>query len=145
MNSNGLDTATWTHDNGNTTLWLAASTDPDPYVIFDLGAVYTVNRFHVWNYNGADDPKRGINAVTIRYGKTSGLGSTVGGITSFDKAPGTSGYRGQAFASFTPFTAQYVKFDIESSYLGLPPTWFGASEVVFFGNRPVTGTIMIIR
>ncbi|MDB2430111.1 hypothetical protein N9W62_08025, partial [Akkermansiaceae bacterium] len=34
-------------------MWLSTGTafggdDPDPWVIFDLGAVYTISSFHVW-------------------------------------------------------------------------------------------------
>ena len=77
-------------------MWLSMGTccggtqDFDPWVLFDLGAVYTINSIHVWNYNeatGGNLTERGVNEVAIEYGLTEALGSTVPGITNFTQAP----------------------------------------------------------
>jgi hypothetical protein len=120
-------------------MWLSAGTgfggaDLDPFVIFDLGAVYTINSFHVWNYN--ENPPnltaRGVNAVSVQYGTTAALGSTVPGITNFAQANALETYTGEDFNSFTPFNARFVKFDINSNY-GDANSFYGLSEVQFDG------------
>jgi len=120
-------------------MWLSTGdafggTDTDPWVQFDLGAVYTINSIHVWNYNESppDLTDRGVNAVTIQYGTTLALGSTVPGITSFTKASGLGTYTGENFSGFTPFNARYIKFDIDSNHGG-DNNFYGLSEVQFDG------------
>jgi len=132
-----------THGNGppDGTMWLSRGTDfggddLDPSVTFNLGAVYTINSFHVWNYNelaGATDlTGRGVNAVTVQFGTTPGLGSTVAGISNFARADATATYAGEEFNSFTPFNAQYIRFDIDSNHGG-DNNFYGLSEVQFDG------------
>ena len=120
-------------------MWLSTGTafggdDPDPFVIFDLGAVYTINSFHVWNYNEAPPnlTARGVNSVTVEYGTTAGLGSTVPGITNFTQADGLNTYGGESFSGFPPFSARYIKFDINSNHGG-DNNFYGLSEVQFDG------------
>ncbi|MDG1072863.1 MAG: PEP-CTERM sorting domain-containing protein [Akkermansiaceae bacterium] len=133
-------------------MWLSAGNgfggiDADPFVIFDLGAVYTINSFHVWNYNEAPPllVNRGVNGVTVEYGETTGLGSTVPGISSFAIADGLATYAGEEFSSFTPFDARYIKFDINTNH-GDGNTFYGLSEVQFDGEltvvpEPTTGAL----
>ncbi len=120
-------------------MWLSTGTafggdDPDPFVIFDLGAVYTINSFQVWNYNESPPnlTARGVNSVTVEYGTTAGLGSTVPGITNFAQADGLDTYTGENFSDFTPFSARYIKFDINSNHGG-DNNFYGLSEVRFDG------------
>ncbi|MFT4551296.1 MAG: hypothetical protein ACI8XO_004238 [Verrucomicrobiales bacterium] len=120
-------------------MWLSAGTgfggiDADPSVTFDLGAVYTISSFHVWNYNEAPPllVNRGVNGVSVEFGTTAGLGSSVAGITNFAIADGTLTYTGEDFSSFTPFDAQFIKFDINSNH-GDANTFYGLSEVQFDG------------
>ena len=120
-------------------MWLSTGTafggdDPDPWVIFDLGAVYTISSFHVWNYNESPPnlTARGVNAVSIEYGATSALGSVLPGVTNFAKADGSAAYAGERFDSFTPFAARFIKFDINSNHGG-DNNFYGLSEVQFDG------------
>ncbi|MFK7911655.1 MAG: PEP-CTERM sorting domain-containing protein [Akkermansiaceae bacterium] len=120
-------------------MWLSSGTafggdDPDPSVTFDLGAVYTINSFHVWNYNEAPPnlTARGVNSVSVEYGTTVGLGSTVSGITNFAEADGLNTYAGENFSGFTAFNARYIKFDINSNHGG-DNNFYGLSEVQFDG------------
>ena len=128
-----------THNVTPGNMWLSTGNgfggvDPDPWVQFDLGAVYTINSFHVWNYNEVQPnfPDRGVNAVSVQYGTTPALGSTVGGITNFARATGLNDYTGETFNTFTPFNARYIKFDIDSNH-GDGATFYGLSEVEFDG------------
>ncbi|MEJ6578916.1 MAG: lamin tail domain-containing protein [Akkermansiaceae bacterium] len=120
-------------------MWLSTGTsfggdDPDPYVIFDLGAIYTISSFHVWNYNESPPnlTARGVNAVSIEYGATSALGSVLAGVTNFTKADGSAAYAGERFDSFTPFAARFIKFDIDSNHGG-DNNFYGLSEIQFDG------------
>lgn len=132
--SNGRHTATVQPN-----MWLSTGTnfggvDPDPFVIFDLGDVYTISAIHVWNYNESPPnlTGRGVNSVTIEYGVTAALGSVVPGITNFAEATGSSNYTGERFDSFAPFAARYIKFDINSNHGG-DNQFYGLSEVQFEG------------
>jgi hypothetical protein len=133
-----------THVNGppDGTMWLSTGSsfggdDLDPSVTFDLGAIYTVTSFQVWNYNelagSTDLTGRGVNAVTVEYGLTATLGSTVPGITNFARADATSTYTGEVFNGFAPFNARYIKFDIDSNHGG-DNNFYGLSEVQFSGT-----------
>ncbi len=135
---NGSGLAGGLHNVTPGNMWLSTGTgfggvDPDPFVMFDLGDVYNVSGFHVWNYNevGAFST-RGVNAVSIEYGNTAALGSTLAGISNFAQAPGANGYAGEAFDSFAPFEARFIKFDIDTNH-GDVNSFYGLSEVQFSG------------
>lgn len=121
-------------------MWLSQGTafggdDPDPFVLFDLGDVYKITSIQVWNYN--ENPPnltgRGVNAVTVEYGQTGALGSTVPGITNFAQADGAETYTGEVFNAFAPFEARFIKFDIDSNHGG-DNNFYGLSEVQFTGT-----------
>ncbi len=120
-------------------MWLSTGNgfggiDPDPSITFDLGAVYTISSFHVWNYNESPPnlTNRGVNSVTVQFGTTAALGSTVPGIANFAQANGLNTYAGENFSGFTPFSARFIKFDINSNH-GDGNTFYGLSEVRFDG------------
>ena len=135
-------------------MWLSEANgfggvDPDPWVLFDLGDLYTITSFQVWNYNELagttnDLTTRGVNAVTVEYGETAGLGSTVPGITNFARADATNTYPGEVFNGFAPFNARYIRFDIDTNY-GDPNTFYGLSEVQFTGTLvPEPGSLALL-
>ena len=120
-------------------MWLSTGTafggdDLDPFVMFDLGDIYTITSIHVWNYNESppDLTARGVNTVTIEYGTTAALGSTLAGVTNFTKADGLATYAGEIFDSFAPFSARFIKFDIDTNHGG-DNNFYGLSEVQFDG------------
>ncbi len=135
-------------------MWLSMGTccggtrDLDPWVQFDLGAEYTISSIHVWNYNeatGGNLTERGVNAVTVQYGITLALGSTVPGITNFAQAPEpvTNTYAGEVF-NVTPFNARYIRFDIDSNHNG-DNFFYGLSEVQFDGVPvPEPGSLALV-
>lgn len=132
-------------------MWLSTGTsfggdDLDPSVIFNLGAEYTIESFHVWNYNEAPPnlTSRGVNGVTIQYGSTPALGSTLAEVTNFAQATGLDNYEGEDFSGFTPFNAQYIKFDINSNHGG-DNNFYGLSEVQFDGVLvPEPGSLLLV-
>lgn len=121
-------------------MWLSSGTsfggdDPDPRITFDLGGLFLVDQIQVWNYN--ENPPnltaRGVNAVSVNFGETPALGSSVPGITNFAQATGSDDYTGEVFNSFTPFIARYIEFDIDSNHGG-DNNFYGLSEVQFSGT-----------
>ena len=111
--------------------------DTNPFVIVDLGAEYSVASFQVWNYNELNGfNTRGVQNVEILSSTTPGSGNdapaagtfTSQGNFTFAQAPGTAGYVGQVLGFATPFTARYIKLDINSNWGG---DGFGLSEIQF--------------
>ena len=137
---NGSGLVAGLHDVNPSNMWLSIGSgfggvDPDPFVVFDLGDVQTINSFNVWNYNEAGAfSTRGVDSVSIEYGNTPALGSTVAGITNFAQASGAAGEAGENFNTFTPFDARFIKFDINTNH-GDAATFYGLSEVQFDGPQ----------
>ena len=137
------------------TMWLSEGTccggaqDFDPWVQFDLVDVYFITSIRVWNYNeatGGNLTERGVNALSVQYGITDGLGSAVPGITNFAQAPEpvTNAYSGEVFDGFAPFTARYIRFDIDSNHNG-DNFFYGLSEVQFEGALiPEPGSLVLL-
>ncbi|MBT3293673.1 MAG: hypothetical protein HN919_19945 [Verrucomicrobia bacterium] len=127
------------HDANANNMWLSGNGDTAGWVVFDLGAVYSVTNVQIWNYNESSIAARGVSNVVVRYGTnltfgfdSSGFESTLTEITTLAQASGAAGEPGEAFDSFAPFNARYVLFDIvdnhgDASYVGL-------SEVQFYGT-----------
>ena len=148
------------HDVVAANMWLSAGdggfggTDTDPWAMFDLGDVYKIDSFHVWNYNEAGAfATRGVDSVSVEYGTTAALGSTVAGINSFAIATGAASDPGEDFNGFAPFVGRYVKFDINSHHTGGDNNFYGLSEVQFFGElftggnavpEPATATLALL-
>ena len=132
-------------------MWLSTATgfggiDPDPSVTFDLGNVYRISSFRVWNYNESPPnlTNRGVNGASVLFGTTPALGSTVPGITKFAQADGLNTYAGENFSAFTPFNARYIKFDINTNH-GDTNTFYGLSEVQFDGVLvPEPGSLALL-
>lgn len=152
VDGSGLSGGFHTNNGPDGTMWLSTGDafggeDLDPYVIFDLGDVYQINSFQVWNYNelagSANLTGRGVNAVTVEYGLAAGLGSAVAGITNFARADATATYAGEVFDTFTPFNARFIKFDIDSNHGG-DNNFYGLSEVQFDGVVPEPTSLALL-
>jgi len=140
VNGSGL-TAGQHNTNPDGFMWHTANEVAGAWVVFDLGAVYQVNSIDVWNHNssiGVNETRRGINALTVQYGNAlygstnTATANTVAGITNFAEATGLATYTGQNFNAFTPFTAQFIAFEIDSNHAG--DNFVGLSEVQFNGT-----------
>ena len=134
--ANGSGLVGGLHDVNPGNMWLSngsgfGGVDLDPWVLSDPGAEYTISSFHVWNYNEAGAfATRGVNSVSVEYGTTPALGSTVPGIANFASATGAGGDPGENFSGFAPFTARYIKIDINTNH-GDGNVFYGLSEVQF--------------
>lgn len=133
VDGTGMTSAT-THSNSASTMWMsevgqATSTSSDVYLLIDLGAVYAVDSFTVWNYNedasAGRDNTRGVNAVVIEYG-TSVTGSdidsaaTLAGVTNFARASPNrfNNFTGELFDPAGSFTARFIKINVDSNHGG---------------------------
>ena len=125
------------------------SADIHPTIFFDLGRVYTLSSFRVWNYNentGTDATGRGFKNVLVStsvtgaksadgtfYADTANVaGPNSDGTFDFLKAPGTSDYTGDVYTFPAPVTTRYISLTANSNYQGNDVA--GLSEVRFSGN-----------
>jgi len=157
---NGVGLAAGVHDLATTNQWLSSAggnpnwggDDPDPWVLFDLGAVYTVDSMEVWNFSEADwSVNRGVNAVTVEYGLTAALGSTVAGITNLTIAPASAGGITGTTYAMGSVDARYIKIDIAPGAgignHGDTSIFYGMNEVQFDGTEvpePATMSLLAI-
>lgn len=80
------------------------------FIVFDLGAVYSVDSFTIWNYAGVDNSD--IQDVTVNYGTTASLGSSLGGYTIPNSGSNPT------TIPFSTISARYIELDIATSYSG---------------------------
>jgi hypothetical protein len=122
---------------------IAAADGRIGHIVFDLGGLYDVTQFRVWNYNEGNVNAeccntRDANAVTIHYSETDPLtglspagGTTLAGVTNLTAAPGTNDYAGDNYDF--DFRARYVRIDITNN-LGDANQFTGLSEIRFDGT-----------
>ena len=134
------------------TMWLSSGTgfggvDPNPTFRVDLGAVYDVTAFRLYNYNelgnqpngGEAYVERGISGANIVYSETGDPGSfEFLFATNFGLASGNSDYGGELFGEVNhpadfPFRARFVEFDILGNH-GSNEGFFGIAEIQFDGT-----------
>ena len=123
------------------TMWQSYAAPATPtWITFDLGASYTVDKIHVWNFN--EGANVGAKSVDISYSADNLTYSTPVNYT-FDAATNTTDYAGQIITlTGGGFTARYVRFDILST-IDLPTaSWCagGLSEVRFNNAAPPVAT-----
>ena len=110
-----------------------AGADHAPTITFDLGKTYTVNSFHVWNYNEKGYTSRGFQSVDVS-ASPDGKTYTPAGTYTFDQADGTPDYAGQEIRLKAPVTGRFVQFHAASTYRGDDPG--GLSSVEFNAVGP---------
>ena len=97
--------------------YLPDGADHTPTLIFDLFKTYTLDAFHVWNYNEKGWTSRGFNSVEVAT-SSDGKQYEPAGVFSFDQADGSNDYEGQDFRLKTKTTARFVRFHALSTYRG---------------------------
>ena len=89
---------------------------PDAALGFDLGKIYRVSGIYLWNYNeGNGYNRRGVRDVEISY-STDNKDFNSSGKYTFEMAPGTDNYTGQAVPFPKPVSARYFRWKILSNY-----------------------------
>ncbi len=132
-------------------MWLSDNNDTAGWVQFDLGDVYTISSFKVWNYYEGwnTSQQRSVNEVAIVYGSTTAdmaLGtiddsSTVPDITNFTIADGSDPYPGVTYTPAESFDARYIQFDIGSTH---GSTFAGMADVQFDGTAVPEPTTLLM-
>lgn len=124
-----------THGNSpGGTMWMESNGDKTTgSIVYDLGAIYNVDKFRVWNYNENGLSNRSMNRVEVTYGETVALGNTIASITNFAQSPGANGYTGEEF-TFATVSARYFRIESFSNYGGSET---GLSEIQFNEADPV--------
>jgi hypothetical protein len=122
------------------TMWLtqldAAGAVAQAYVVFDLGATYTLNKLKVWNYNeqasGANIlTRRGVASADILVAGEDQAFTTAKAAQAFTRAPGV-------FTNFFDLIdmggvqARYVRINVLTNFGG--DNRVGLSEVQFIAN-----------
>ena len=124
--------------------------DQNPYIQFNLGATYTVDRFHVWNYNGDGGYNfRGFKDTTIQYSLDGTTWKTIAQRFRFAQGPGVNTYTGEDYTLTYPVSARYIRFQADSTYRNFGPVIYetaGLGKVRFHAGGvvktpPATGGV----
>lgn len=94
--------------------YTAFGADENPIVEFDLQKVYTVGKFHVWNYSGA--PSRGFKHVSVFVSDDGKTWAAVPQRFQFAKAPKSDDYTGDAYEFTPPVRGRFVRFFCDSTH-----------------------------
>lgn len=112
--------------------YIGLGADERPLIEFDLGKVHTIDRIHVWNYNGA--PHRGFREVSIDFSEDGKRWTSHPVRRTFKKAPKSDDYVGEDYPLQPPITARHVRFFCENTHrTGGQPDLAGLGKVRFFG------------
>ncbi|MCP4453736.1 MAG: hypothetical protein GY809_19930 [Planctomycetes bacterium] len=120
-------------------MWLNNGTfttphDVEPEIVFDFGAVYSVDTMLVWNYNEVGDfTKRGIGTADILIAGADGVFSSLIEDQTFDEAPGAGDLDFRQTIDLAGVKAQFIKLDISANH-GDDNDFVGLSEVKFEGT-----------
>jgi hypothetical protein len=127
------------HDNDWEHMWITDGT-PTGWLIFDLGAVYSLGYASVWNYNaiccGLDRSVLDMDVLL----SNDGVNYTLFG--SFVLTEGTGGWIPPDTLALTGASARYIKFNLNSDYGD--PDYIGLSEVQFYGATTPEPASMVL-
>jgi hypothetical protein len=126
----------------NATMWLAAG-NTTPEITWNLGAIYNLAGFHLWNYNEAfnsGDAPRSIQTADVSISNDGTTFTPFATGMTFTEASGFDTYTGEDYAMVA--TAQYVRFNVTSNY----GDGFGSglSEIRFVTAVPEPMSITLI-
>jgi len=115
------------------TMWMSnTGTVSAQWIWFDLGAVYTIAGFHLWNHNQAGGWSiRGIRTANVTFSAdfttwTSAVACTP---AEFTKASESATYQGETYLLATPQNARYVQFAVTQNWGD--GSFVGISEIRF--------------
>ncbi len=112
---------------------------------FDLGGTFTIEKAHIWNYNGAPDATAwGAKDITLIFSQdaTFGNGDDVSQLVSLVAASQQPDYTGEHFPVASLPGVTNIRLDITSKLV--PGIITGLSEVRFSGNPiPEPSTMLL--
>lgn len=94
--------------------YIALGGDENPIVEFDLGKLYSVGRFHVWNHNG--NPSRGFHHVSVFASDDGKKWQPVPQRFQFARAPKSEDYLGEDYEFSPPLAARFLRFHCDSTH-----------------------------
>ena len=138
-------------------MWLSASNDGAPGLLFDLGDRYSLDVVKIWNYNEMlagstrrDLLNRGVSELEILV-SMDGVDFDSLGVVGLDLAPGLDDVDFSNQFDLNAWDVQYVRFDILGNYSGAQfpgaGSYTGLSEVQFRGvliPEPATLTLLAV-
>ena len=99
---------------GPETMWMS-NNEATPEITWDLGAVYLIDGFRLWNYNEATDPGRSVQFANVSTATSIGGPYTPLGLMNFLAAPLVSTYAGDDYT--IPVTsARFIRFNVVDNY-----------------------------
>ncbi len=121
------------HDAHALSSWITSNETQSPnpllgsshWLLLDLGQVYALDQFRIWNYNEADSTSNGFNQFRIDYAITTD-NWFIHSSPTLNEAPGTSGYQGEIVADFNALYARYILLTAIDNHGG---TCYGLSEI----------------
>lgn len=113
------------HSTSATDMWLSCAGDTNPnadrseenWILYDLGAIYTLEDTHVWNYNVTGSTDNGMQDIII---DVSNDGSTWSewGVHTVNEAPGLEEYGGEIGPDFDGEATRFVLISISTNWGG---------------------------
>jgi hypothetical protein len=94
--------------------YIALGGDENPIVQFDLGKVFRVGRFRVWNHNG--NPSRGFRQVSVLISDDAKTWKPQSQRFTFARAPREDTYLGEEYEFKPVVRARYIRFVCESTH-----------------------------
>lgn len=123
--------------NPDNTNWLSNNAEgAGTWIRWNLGAVYTIDALHGWNYNENSDSlrNRGISAFTLQTSSDGSSWATVSAIdwsnTLLYKAPNNASDPGFDFTLPSQITTQWIRFDAPVNFPGAD-SFVGFAEIAF--------------
>lgn len=140
INGSGLSGSV--HDGDYNNAWMTDTTGEPAFLIFDLGAAYTLSSALIWQFNVDFGLDRGVRDIAVSLSSD--------GQTFADAASGSllkaDGRPAEAQRIELAGDARYVRFDLLNNH-GDQYTWTGLSEVRLDGvaavPEPATWAMMI--
>ncbi len=109
------------------------------WIKYDLGYIYNIESFHIWNANQSEETDRGFRQVVIDYSLDGQQWQELGQY-ELGEASGYQSYTGEPVDGFDPIQARYVIITAETNWGD--GSCYGLSEVKF-NLGEVTGTQLV--
>jgi len=149
VNGAGLDGDT--HSNKPEDMWMSASPDPTPWLMFEFDTVQKLDQMRIWNSNSGSEGSVGwgLKDVNIGYSIDGLAWTALAGSSQVSQAPGLSTYGEPQVIDLGLALAKFVRIDILTNWGGLLPQ-YGVAEVQFYGlpvyartPDPVSGSVVL--
>ena len=101
---------------GGDSMWTSGWGDANSTLNYDLGQIYNLAGFYVWNYNeGGEYLNAGIKEVEV-LASTEGEKFEPVGTFTLERANASNDYKGQTIAFKKPVKARQIRLQIKSNY-----------------------------